>query len=609
TADTAGVIGALSGDPAAEARRLAEGLGGLRGRVGELLGQARKDKDVVRTLCLSDKLTQLEVAARTATEHGASLAEAVARHDGGQTAHLVAVLGVLGSRGESLAAEAMQCIGAEQGYAGGTVVTATIDPGLPPDDEDGSSFGRGPVAAPRPPDPSSTPAAAAPSELDALATRLRGELASRRIRIEGHPLDGDAEPRAAALARAEAVKRRLVERGVAAGRIEAVGRATAGRPGAAVRIVEVPDAASAPEPRAATAADAEPIGTSHFESEGTLSVASGHAAMLPILHAETEGDIVYYYDAETARGDDVFPFRALRLVNPSDAALESGPVAVFGADGFIGEGLCEPIPAHSAAFVPFARDRQIVVERRPSERDAIARLASFEGGVFSAELRHARATTFTLHNRSGERAVVYLRHTPAAGYAMADAPAAAERLGAAYLYRVEVEPRGRAELALEEATSVLSTVDLRAAAGATLLRAYVAESGSGAGPGPDAAFRTELGRLLAEATSLGELEQKATGRRLALGRERRRAAELREQLAFLVQPGKAQPAAVPAGKGPERGVGQGLGARLGALDAELARLTTELVDLQQEVRERRVRLEDDLAALRLEPAAPALGLR
>ncbi|MCC6526193.1 MAG: hypothetical protein IT373_26335, partial [Polyangiaceae bacterium] len=126
---------------------------------------------------------------------------------------------------------------------------------------------------------------------------------------------------------------------------------------------------------------------------------------------------------------------------------------------------------------------------------------------------------------------------------------------------------------------------------------------------PDAAFRTELGRLLAEATSLGELEQKATGRRHALGRERRRAAELREQLAFLVPPGKAQPAAAPAGKGPGRGVGQGLGARLGALDAELARLTTALVDLQQEGLERRVRLEDDLAALRLEPAAPALGLR
>ena len=86
--------------------------------------------------------------------------------------------------------------------------------------------------------------------------------------------------------------------------------------------------------------------------------------MVSILEKEADGEVVYLFDPESPHGDESFPFKAIRLRNPTDSVLESGPVTVFSAGRFIGEGLVEPIPARSVAFVPFALDRRVVVERK-----------------------------------------------------------------------------------------------------------------------------------------------------------------------------------------------------------------------------------------------------
>src|SRR4029077_6175935 len=130
----------------------------------------------------------------------------------------------------------------------------------------------------------------------------------------------------------------------------------------------------------------------------------------------------------------------------TDSTLESGPVSVFGEGRFIGEGLSEPIPARSIAFVPFALDRQIVVERKQSDRDSISRILSVQRGVFSSQVEHTRRQDYVFHNRLPETAIVFVRHTVAEGYELkADKDAKPERLGAAHLFRVEVPPSGTTE--------------------------------------------------------------------------------------------------------------------------------------------------------------------
>jgi hypothetical protein len=99
------------------------------------LEQARAQRDVVKTLCLNDKLSQIDVAVRSARDRKGSLAAAAQRNDAELSNHEFTILTVLRQRAEQLTAEANQCIGEEAAFAGETRTTTTIDTTLPPSDE------------------------------------------------------------------------------------------------------------------------------------------------------------------------------------------------------------------------------------------------------------------------------------------------------------------------------------------------------------------------------------------------------------------------------------------------------------------------------------------
>lgn len=94
------------------------------------LEAARQARDVVKVLCLDDKLNQLDVAIRSFKERQGSLKTAVERKDADRSRHEFAVLGVLRDRGRSLNAEANQCVGEEAGFIGDSDVKLTIDPNI-----------------------------------------------------------------------------------------------------------------------------------------------------------------------------------------------------------------------------------------------------------------------------------------------------------------------------------------------------------------------------------------------------------------------------------------------------------------------------------------------
>ena len=117
--------------------------------VRHLLEQARASRDVVKTLCLNDKLNQVDVAARSARDRRISLEQAAQRNDADLANHEFTILTVLRQRVEQLSAEANQCIGEEAVLFGETKVVTTIDPTLP--HEDPSSYPDNPIISIPPP--------------------------------------------------------------------------------------------------------------------------------------------------------------------------------------------------------------------------------------------------------------------------------------------------------------------------------------------------------------------------------------------------------------------------------------------------------------------------
>jgi hypothetical protein len=416
--------------------------------------------------------------------------------------------------------------------------------------------------------------------------------------VEGYAGAGDKDKMGASLERANKLRDQLVSQGVDPNVIVALGKGEqSGRSGGA-RVVQ--DGSPPPPPptdksvkeadaaKAAAKLSSEPIGTSHFESGAAMTVPRGTSAMVSILRSETEGEVVYLYDPESARGNAQYPFRTLRFRNPTESALESGPVSVFGEGRFVGEGMAEPIPARSVAFVPFALDRQIVVERTDAERDDIAKILTVQRGVFSTELQHTKRSTFTLFNRQGERATVYLRHTVAPGYKLIKTPGGSEtneRIAGAHLFRIELPPSGKVEVAIEEATPVFRSTDIRTTAGLDLVRAYLSHA---ALEGP---LKTHVDELLKLNADMVKIEQQIATAREQMGEYRTRMDELHAQLVTL----KAVKTAGPLMGHLER--------KLQEVSEKLSQATVNVVTLQEKLMVARVQFQSGVADLSLESHA------
>jgi len=126
-------------------RAIVPEMEGLRGSVAAQLNEAKKNKDVVKALCLDDKVKQMKLATDTAKDRVVDLNSAVTQNDPDRSRHEFTVIQVLRERVQTLVAEAQQCIGEETGFVGNSDVVVTIDPAIP--DADPSDFPEDPLVS------------------------------------------------------------------------------------------------------------------------------------------------------------------------------------------------------------------------------------------------------------------------------------------------------------------------------------------------------------------------------------------------------------------------------------------------------------------------------
>ena len=389
-----------------------------------------------------------------------------------------------------------------------------------------------------------------------------------------------------AAARAQAVKNKLIDDGVPAGRIQVVQKlGPSESPG--VRVLAVapggaPDPSAPPSAKTRSLGPDTPVGESHFMADRPMTVKSGSSAMVAMVHGETTGGVVYLYDPISDRGDQRFAFKSVRLDNPTDDTLEPGPVTVYGDGRFIGEGITEPVPPKASVVVPFALDKQIVVTQKGAEDDRIAKLVTIERGILTAEVQHRRTTTFTVTSRLAVPATVYLRHQLADGWTLIEAPSKFTKVGDSQLFEVTLAPKETATVAIAEATPVTRTLELSGEQALGMMKIFIDE------PAASQALKLQLGALLATHRAAADLVDKIQTLREQIGEYRARAGELHAQIVTLK--------AVKSGGD----LMQSLRGKLDETSDRIQKLTIAIVDTQEQLMLARVKFQNQLAELKLE---------
>jgi len=134
-----------------QARTILARLDQAASAVRHQLNAARKQRDVVKSLCLSDKLSQIDAAARSCQGRKAALQAAVQRNDVALSNHELSIMSMLGQRGNQLVTESNQCLGHDTSFVGQTEVTAEVSGNLPSEGEVGNLGGSTYVVMPPPP--------------------------------------------------------------------------------------------------------------------------------------------------------------------------------------------------------------------------------------------------------------------------------------------------------------------------------------------------------------------------------------------------------------------------------------------------------------------------
>ena len=407
---------------------------------------------------------------------------------------------------------------------------------------------------------------------------------NQTIVIEGYGDANRSDAARRAVDRANIVKNQLIDQGVPPARIKVV---TKVEPNQAERVRLVAQAPSPEEQKQQQAAgkqgdlDAQPVGESHFSNPTPMTVEKGASAMVSMMRNETEGEVVYLYDSESERGNANFAFRAVRFRNPTDSTLETGPVTVYGNERFIGEGLTEPIPPKASAVVPYALDRQIVIERNDGEENQLSRLITVQRGVLTAEVQHIRRQKLTVTNRLREPAKVFIRHTVNKGWTLLDAPPAFERVGDAHLFEIALKPGEVKTVQISEATPMERTLDLNADVTLDMMKVYVdAPEGT-----PE--LKEQLKKLLAVHRTLIDLSEEQVSLRRRLDDYKERMDELHTQIMTLQ--------AVKTGND----LMSHLKTKMKDISDRVQKTTIALVDQEEKIMLARVQFQDTLAELTL----------
>ena len=428
------------------------------------------------------------------------------------------------------------------------------------------------------------------SKMRNITNQLSGN--SNNIVIEGY---GDANrPDATRRAndRANIVRNQLIDHGVAPARIKIVTKIEPNQPERVRLVAQAPTPEEQKQAQAAAkggmSADAQPVGESHFANPTPMSVDKGASAMVSMMRKETEGEVVYLYDSESERGNASFAFRAVRFKNPTDSTLETGPVTVYGNERFIGEGLTEPVPPKASAVVPYALDRQIVIERNDGEENKLSKLVTLQRGVLTAEVQHIRRQKLVITNRLREPAKVFIRHTVNKGWTLLEAPPAFERVGEAHLFEVDLKGGEVRTVEIAEATPMERTLDLNAEVTLDMMKVWV-EAPEGTPELKDA-----LKKLLAIHRTLVDLTEEQVSMRRRLVDFKERSDELHMQIMTLQ--------AVKTGGD----LMAHLKVKMKDTSDRVQKTTIQIVDQEEKIMLSRVQFQDALAELTL-PDAMAGG--
>jgi len=321
-----------------------------------------------------------------------------------------------------------------------------------------------------------------------------------------------------------------------------------------------------------------------------VTVPEGSSTMVALINQDVQAEQTYLFRPGGAGiGYEVNPYRVIRFKNSTPFVLEPGPISIFAAGAFVGEGISEAVSAGSSATIPFAVEPTIMVSKRQEYSGAEMRIVKIVRGVLECENFQRTTSTWSVKGKPKKKPYEVLIRHPKYGsdYALEERPEGTEDLADAYLIPVKVAA-GAKEGSVEvvEQTPSRLTLTIWDGRAPELISALLVT------PGLDPSARAKLEPIIARRQEIGKIDTKLQGLKAQQIELDQRANETRQNLESIK-------------KDPRAGELRGrLSARLEEFSRLGDKIGRSLVELQSERLEKKIELEDRLQSLDLNAPAP-----
>ncbi|HEX8818953.1 MAG TPA: DUF4139 domain-containing protein [Archangium sp.] len=188
-----------------------------------------------------------------------------------------------------------------------------------------------------------------------------------------------------------------------------------------------PPMSQVPRPSSLMAGATVTAGQTRYDVHTPVTVPDQSATMVLLVAQEVPGESVFMFAPDDGVPDSArHPFRVARFTNSTAGLLERGPIAVYSAGTFLGQGVLEPLSTGGQATVPFALERGLAVDSSQRVDMGGARLARVEGSQFYIQEERVTRREYRVRNGGTEEAKVLLRHSRLSPDARLEAPPGTE---------------------------------------------------------------------------------------------------------------------------------------------------------------------------------------
>lgn len=272
-----------------------------------------------------------------------------------------------------------------------------------------------------------------------------------------------------------------------------------------------------------------------YDIDEPVTIRDRQSALVSILNKKVPAADVLLYRMDVAKEN---PYRAVRLTNTTGYIIEKGPVAIYKDGNFVGEAVGGQVEANTSTFIPYSVDSRIVISLDERNDQEGARLLKIYNGQIVCEVKQLAIHKYTVHNRSGEKATLYVQRRHRTGWKLTQPSADGGAGGRAtkdgvlvekehYFVPIALAAKGKTEIEVKEETPVRRWVGLSSTLAKEAIALYLRD------PAADPKISGPLKEALALQEQIGTLDRELERLNRAKQTYSDRQAQVRDNLKLL----------------------------------------------------------------------------